>query len=147
MVEQYWKLFYSSLIGMIVLTVILVLGLIFVNNLFFTKKHGIPLFIVTITFLVFMIAFTAKDFILCCKDYNLVTSEAYIEVKAEMIEYTSVKKDSDGNGLIIYRKPKFYIPEENKYIILYTKDVEIGKTYTIRYYPNTKICEVNELAN
>lgn len=60
-----------------------------------------------------------------------------------MIEYTSVRKDSK-DGLVIYREPKFFLPERNEYVVLYTKDVVVGETYLIRYYPNTRICEIIE---
>ena len=41
-------------------------------------------------------------------------------------------------------KPKFYLIEKNEYIVLNVKDVELGETYAIRFYPNTKICDVIE---
>ena len=56
-------------------------------------------------------ALSAHHFILCCKDYSYVSNNTYIEAKADMIEYTSVERDWDGNGLVVYRKPKFFLPE------------------------------------
>ena len=55
-----------------------------------------------------------------------------------------IKRDYDGNGEVLYRKPKFFIVETGEYIVLNTKEVSKGKKYTIKYYPNTKICEVTE---
>ena len=78
----------------------------------------------------------------CIKDYKYVSNDEYLEADAEVVEFTYAKRDLDGNGQMIYAKPKFYIEETNEYIILYVKDVEVGEKYRIRYLPNTKICEV-----
>ena len=50
----------------------------------------------------------------------------------------------DGSGRQENSKPKFYLIEKDEYIVLNVKDVELGETYIIRFYPNTKICEVIE---
>lgn len=142
MVEQYWELFALSLAGTVICVVMLALGFVFAKKLFLNKKYGVVGLVLLSVILALVTALSAHHFILCCKDYSYVSDNTYIEAKAEMIEYTSVEKDSDGNGLVVYRKPKFFLPERNEYIVLYTKDVEVGETYLIRYYPNTRICEI-----
>ncbi len=72
----------------------------------------------------------------------MVINNEYVEDSAVVVEFTYVHKDLDGNGRVQYSKPKFYIENKNKYIILNVANVEIGKEYRIRYYPNTKICEI-----
>lgn len=142
MVEQYWQLFYLSLIGALLFAIVLLLGFVFTKRFFFKKKHGWLLLTVFSVILLFFVSLTTWNFVLCCKDYNYVINGTYIEAEAEVIEFTSIIKDTDGNGSVEYRKPKFYISETNEYLVLYTKNVEVGKTYIIRYYPNTRICEV-----
>lgn len=142
MVEQYWELFAFSLAGTVICVVMLVLGFVFAKKLFLNKKYGVVGLVLLSALLALVTALSAHHFILCCKDYSYVSNNTYIEAKADMIEYTSVERDSDGNGLVVYRKPKFFLPERNEYIVLYTKDVEVGETYLIRYYPNTRICEI-----
>ena len=75
----------------------------------------------------------------CIRDYDFAKNNTFVEETLTVIEFTKVERDLDGNGQISYSKPKFYIHEKDEYIILHTKDVEIGKTYRVRYYPNTKI--------
>ena len=79
---------------------------------------------------------------LCIKDLKYVTNETYEESEGEVIEFTKIKRDYDGNGKIIYSQPKFYFADKNEYVVLYARDVEVGETYLVRYYPNTKICEI-----
>ena len=84
----------------------------------------------------------ASKFTLCCKDYNYVSNNTYIEEKAKVVEFTVSRIDYDGNGMQRNSKPKFYLIEKDEYIVLNVKDVEVGKIYIIRFYPNTKICDV-----
>ncbi len=143
MVEQYWELFALSLAGTVICAGMLVLGFVFAKKLLSNKKYGVVGLVLLSATLALITAVSAHHFILCCKDYSYVSDNTYIEAKAEMIEYTSVERDSE-NGLVVYREPKFFLPERNEYIVLYTKDVEVGETYLIRYYPNTRICEIVE---
>ena len=142
MVEQYWELFAFSLAGTVICVVMLVLCFIFAKKLFLNKKYGVVGLVLLSALLALVTALSVHHFILCCKDYSYVSDNTYIEAKAEMIEYTSVEKDWDADGSVRYREPKFFLPEQNEYVILYTKDVEVGETYLIRYYPNTRICEI-----
>ncbi len=73
-----------------------------------------------------------------------MSSGTYIEEKAQVVEFTVSRISADGNGKLENRKPKFYLIEKDEYIVLYEKDVEVGGVYVIRYYPNTKICEIIE---
>ena len=87
---------------------------------------------------------SVSKFIPCCKDYKYFSTGTYIEVTGTVVDYMDIKRDYDGNGEVVYRKPKFFIVETGEYIVLNTKEVSKGKKYTIKYYPNTKICEVTE---
>ena len=89
-------------------------------------------------------ALSVSKFILCCKDYKYFSTGTYIEVTGTVVDYMDIKRDYDGNGEVVYRKPKFFIVETGEYIVFNTKEVNKEKKYTIKYYPNTKICEVTE---
>lgn len=141
MTKNYLTLFWLSLIGIIVFAVILFFCIIFSKRIILLKKYGmIILFCISLI----MIGLSASTFSLCCKDYKYFSSGTYIEVTGTVVEFMDIKRDYDGNGEIIYRKPKFLIVETGEYIVLNTKGVSIGQTYIIKYYPNTKICEVTE---
>ena len=142
MVRDYWMLFYLTLIGLIVFFSLFVLELIFAKNIFLCKKNGVILLIISLGFTSAFIALCASVFTLCCKDYNYVSNNTYIEEKAEVVEFTASRIDYDGSGREEKRKPKFYLIEKDEYIILNVKDVEIGEIYIVRFYPNTKICDV-----
>ena len=81
-------------------------------------------------------------FILCCKDYQYVSNDTYIEAEAKVVEFTVSYIDYDGDGRRHNSSPKFYLIDQDKYIVLYASGVEVGETYIIRFYPNTKICDV-----
>lgn len=142
MVKNYWTLFYLTLIGMIIFISLFVLGFIFVKKVFLDKKCGVVLLIVCSCVSLALNALCASKFTLCCKDYNYVSSNTYIEEKAKVVEFTVSRFDYDGSGRQENSKPKFYLIEKDKYIVLNVKDVELGETYIIRFYPNTKICDV-----
>ena len=78
------------------------------------------------------------------KDYKFVSNGEFLEDDGLVVEFTYIKNDLDGNGYTQYSKPKFYIEDKDKYIILNVANVEVGKTYRIRYLPNTKISEILE---
>ena len=145
--KTYWTLFYLSLITLIAFITITILGIIFIKKIFLSKRNGIVYFIVSMLILVFLTILSANHFVLCLKDYNYASNNTYLEAKAKVVEFTNIKKDLDGDGKIHYSKPKFLLIETGEYIVLYAKNVSQGETYIIRYYPNTKICEVVENIN
>lgn len=138
MQNQYWMEFgiYLSAIALSVILGVLVMILFAKRKLSLKYCIGAAL---ALTFLMFV---SIYRFTFCAKDYELVKNDTFMEETLEMIEFTEVKRDWDGNGQISYLSPKFYNREKDEYIILYTKEVEVGKTYRIRYYPNTRICEI-----
>ena len=144
MVKNYWTLFYLTLIGMIVFALLFILGFIFKKKLFSGKKYGIILLIVCSCVSFALSTLCASKFGLCCKDYNYVVNNTYIEEKARVVEFTASRFDHDGSGRQENSKPKFHLIEKDEYIVLNVKDVELGETYIIRFYPNTKICDVIE---
>lgn len=141
MAKNYLTLFWVSLIATVFFTVILFLLILFSKKIILSKKYGmIILFFISLV----MCSLSAKLFFLCCKDYKYFSTGTYIEATGTVVDYTYIKRDVDGNGEIIYSKPKFFIEETGEYIVLNTINVIKGKTYNIKYYPNTKICEVTE---
>ena len=142
MVRTYWEIFYLSLIGGILCLGFLVLGVVFIKKLFIGKRHGMLKFSVITVVLVFAVLVCGIKFLQCCKDYQYVVGGLFEEERAMVITCTYAKKDLDGNGQIINAKPKFLLVDRNETVVLYAQGVEIGKTYRIRYLPNTKICEV-----
>lgn len=144
MVEDYWTLFYLTLIGAIVLISFFVLGFVFMKKLFLNKKYGIIKLIACSCVTLFSSALCVSNFSKCCKDYEYVAHNTYIQEKAKVVEFTESYIDYDGNGRRVNSKPRFYLIDKDEYIVLYTKDVEIGEIYIIRFYPNTKICDIIE---
>lgn len=144
MVRNYWALFYLTLIGMIIFVLLFILGFIFAKKVFLNKKYGIILLILCSCASFALSILCANTFTLCCKDYCYVSNNTYIEEKAKVVEFTVSRIDYDGSGRLENRKPKFYLIEKDEYIVLNVKDVELGETYIIRFYPNTKICDVIE---
>ena len=142
MVKNYWTLFYLTLIGMIIFVSLFILGFVFAKRVFLDKKYGIVLLIVCSCISFALSALCASKFSLCCKDNYYVSNNTYIEEKAKVVEFTVSRIDYDGSGRLENSKPKFYLIEKHEYIVLNVKDVELGETYIIRFYPNTKICDV-----
>lgn len=85
--------------------------------------------------------FCVKSLIPLLQDFDMVLRHEYIEDIGTVIEFTESYRDLDGNGRMTYSKPRFYIPEKDMYIILYLKEVQVGKKYKIKYYPYSKIAE------
>lgn len=142
MEKTYWEIFYLSLVGCILFMGLLILMLVFAKKIFVETKYGLTKLSALSISCLFLIALSGVNFIRCCKDYPYVTAGLYEEEKAKVLNFTYSKTDYDGNGQIINAKPEFWLIDHNESIVLYAKNVEIGKTYLIRYYPNTKICEV-----
>ena len=141
MTENYLTLFWISLIGIIIFAIILIFLIVFSKKIILSKKYGmILLFFISLV----ICTLSVSKFILCCKDYKYFSTGTYIEVTGTVVDYMDIKRDYDGNGEVVYRKPKFFIVETGEYIVLNTKEVSKGKKYIIKYYPNTKICEVTE---
>lgn len=81
----------------------------------------------------------------CMKDYPMAAAGEYIEVEVTVVDFTEV-----GNGpgefspSVWFAKPKGYIESTGEYIIIPGNDNrwEIGKTYRIRYLPNSMAKEI-----
>ena len=144
MVRNYWALFYLTLIGMIIFVLLFILGFIFAKKVFLNKKYGIILLILCSCASFALSILCANTFTLCCKDYCYVSNNTYMEEKATVVAFTYSRIHYDGNGRRENSSPKFYLIEKDEYIVLHAKDVEVGQTYLIRFYPNTKICQVVE---
>ena len=144
METSYWTLFWVSLICGIGIFVFIVLVFVFIKKVFLNKKFGVVLFIFSLLVLLFFETSSTVLFVRCCNDYSYVSNHTYEEERAKVIEYTYIENDPDYRDKKYYLKPKFYLIDKDEYIILYTKNVIIGETYLIRYYPNTKLCNVIE---
>ena len=89
----------------------------------------------------FIVAVMVSKFIACCKDYTYAKNDTYIEENA-IIEEITIAKDRFGEE--VNRGAKVRLLDSNEYINFDIEGVTVGKTYIIRYYPHTKICEVVE---
>lgn len=145
MVKTYWALFILSIMGSLIGIVLICLGIVFAKRWFFAKTNGFFPLILFFAFFLAITIFSIKIAINSYKDYDYVVSETYIEGVGTVIEFMDTRRDLDGNGQINPREPKFYFHDTEQTIVLHAKDVELGETYRIRYYPNTKICEVIEV--
>ncbi len=144
MVKDYWTLCYLTLIGMIIYASAFILGFIFAKKIFLDKKYGIIKLIICSCLSFSLCTLCVSIFTSCCKDYNYVYNNTYIEEKAKVVEFSVSRFEYDGNGRQEYSNPKFYLIEKDEYVVLHAKGVEVGETYIIRFYPNTKICDVIE---
>jgi hypothetical protein len=138
MARTYWTLFGLSICGCVfsALFAILVLMIFKKGNL---RKNYLIGYLVALTFAFGLSLF---QLIPCIKDYKLVANDQFIEAEAVVVDFTYVHDDLDGNGETTYGKPKFYIESKNEYVVLNISNVKKGEKYVIRYYPNTKICEI-----
>ena len=138
MQKTYWTLFALGLLGIILSILIFILILVLTNKGVISKKYGA----VATAALLFTSILSLYLIIPCIKDYSLVSNSEFLEEEAIAVEFTYINRDPDGTGETQYSKPKFYIISKDKYVVLNIANIEIGKTYRIRYYPNTKIGEV-----
>jgi hypothetical protein len=136
MLTEYWLLFALSVTGLASAGVFAVLC----TCLFVKKKLNKPYFIGFCVALSFLAILSTYMFIPTIQDYEMAISGEYLEETAVVICFTHANSD-EADPEIHYSQPKFYIPEKDEYVILNAANVEIGKTYRIRYYPHTKICE------
>lgn len=141
MTKNYLTLYWLSLIGIIIFVAVLILLIVFSKKIIISKNYGL---IILAFISLIMIQLSVGKFILCCKDYKYFITGTCIETTGTVVDFMDVRREYDGNGKIIYRKPKFYVEETGEYIVLNAKDVSIGETYTIKYYPHTKICEITK---
>ena len=141
MTKDYLTLFWLSLVSVVFFATVLTVLIVFVKRIITSKKYSL-MFLAVLSLL--MLVWSGRIFTFCCKDYTYYASKTYIEREATVIRFTYVKWDDDGTGELMQSKPEFFIAETGEYIVLHAKEVEVGKNYTIRYYPNTKICDVVE---
>ena len=114
MVKNYWALFYLTLIGMIIFVSLFILGFVFSKKIFLDKKYGAILLIICSCISFALSTLCASKFTLCCKDYNYVSNNTYIEEKAKVVNFTVSCFDYDGSGRQENNKPKFYLIEKNE---------------------------------
>jgi len=147
MISTFYSLLYLSLTGVISCPIILIVAIHHIKKTLrfkFYEKYKIVVMAVCMALVLFVGALSAKMFVLCCKDYQYASNYLVFEERAEVIEFTAKRYSSDGIEGYTYFRPKFYLIDKDQYIVLHVADVELGKTYIIRYYPHTKICEVVE---
>ena len=138
MEKTYWTLFALGSLGFF-LSLLLIVAL---SILLFKKLLSKKYFIISTGVLLFALLLSLYLVIPCIKDYRYISNGDFFEEDAIVIEFTYVHHDLDGTGEIQYSKPKFYIENQEKYVVLKVSNVEIGKKYRIKYLPNTKIGEV-----
>ena len=136
MLTEYWLHFALSVTGLTSVVIFTVLG----TCLFVKKKLSKSSFIGFCVEFLFLATLSTYMFIPAMQDYEMATSGECLKETAVVVCFTHAYSD-EGDPEIHYSKAKFYIPEKDEYVILHATNVEIGKTYRIRYYPHTKICE------
>ena len=148
MIKSYWSMFYLSLFGILFSIIFFILCIIIRKRIFskdLLKTFEGKLQAAFIVFgILFIFTFSTIEFIFCCKDYYYVSNNTYIETTGKVIEFTHVSNPYETGTQKSYSNPKFYLSEYDSYIILRTINVEVGETYLIRFYPNTRICEIVE---
>lgn len=141
-------MFYLSLFGILFSIIFFILCIIIRKRIFskdLLKTFEGKLQAAFIVFgILFIFTFSTIEFIFCCKDYYYVSNNTYIETTGKVIEFTHVSNPYETGTQKSYSNPKFYLSEYDSYIILRTINVEVGETYLIRFYPNTRICEIVE---
>ena len=138
MQASYWALFGLSSAGIVLSLIFLVVLIILLKKRILDVKYFIGC---TVTVVLVAIA-SIYMCVPCIKDYDFVKNNTFREENLTVVEFTYVRDDPDGNGKTEYSSPKFYVQDKNEYVVLHTRDVEIGKTYRIRFLPNTGICEI-----
>ena len=140
MEERYWQELNAAIFFILIsIVVIIVLTVLKVKRV--TKLSNNSMFCVVLL-LIMILLFSMKEMYVLAQDYSMVINGEYEEEDMLLVDYLNIHEDLDGNGQTSYTKPKFYIESKDEYIVLYLTDLEIGKTYRIRYYPNSKIAEV-----
>lgn len=143
MEKNYWILFSLTTIGSLFFITMIILGGVFYKKLFMKNQHRYIMATVWFLIAVGMLAICLPRFAQCCQDYSYVSNGTYIESKATVKEFEKRWTDYDGNGQTTYSNPLLQLTDGSSIVLPLTdKDVEIGKTYLIRYYPATKICKV-----
>jgi len=140
MVERYWQML-NSMVVFTIISVVLIILITILKALKVTRLSNLGA-VCGILVLIISLLISCKEVYVFAKDYDMVISGEYEEEDMILIDYLRIYRDLDGNGQISYSEPKFYIPSKDEYIVLYLADLEIGKTYRIRYYPNCKTAEV-----
>ena len=136
MLAEYWLQFALSAMGLVSAVIFAVLC----TCLFVKKKLNKPHFIGICVALSFLAVLCTYMFIPAVMDFEMVITGDYFEETAVVMCFTHAYSD-EADPEMHFSQPKFYIPEKDEYVILNAANVEIGKTYRIRYYPHTKICE------
>lgn len=143
MQNTYWTLF-----GIALFTIIASIALIVLTSFLLSKgKLGKKCFAGAAIALSFATFLGIYIFVPCVKDFEYAVSGTYIEEKMTAVEFTYANANLDGNGETQYAQPNFFVERTGQFIVLYASDIELGKQYIVRYYPNTKICEATELGN
>ena len=138
MQATYWTLFWVSIAGLALSVILCAVTVV----LLIKRKISLKYFIVGAAVLSICAFIGVYILVPCVKDYELVTNGDFLEETATVVEFTYGRDDPDGNGKTQYSSPKFYIEGKGEYVVLHANGVELGKTYRIRFYPNTRICEI-----
>ena len=138
--ERYWQTLNVG-VFLLIVCIVIIISLIISKVIKATRLSNITA-LCMILVLVIALLITSREVNDLAQDYDMVINGEYEEEDMLLVDYLNVHEDLDGNGQTSYTKPKFYIESKDEYIVLHLTDLEIGKTYRIRYYPNSKIAEV-----
>ena len=144
--DLYWILFYTCL-TLIVLCLIGIVMLIVNSKKYMSDPDYGPGWLQFTSMLLLIIEITSIIRVVnLCMDYDYVINDTYIETVGIVVEFTLTTSDNYGDDKN-YSFPKFYIPDGDYYIVLSapTYQIEVGSTCLIRYYPNSRLCDIVEV--
>lgn len=141
----YWFLFYSCLFISVILLITIILLIVNSKKHIAMPNHGRGWLVFTLMLTLIIEIFSTTYFVNLCKDYDYAINNTYIENVGTVVEFTVIT--GDNYDYKDYNLPKFYIPDEDYYIVLLvpTNQIEVGSICLIRYYPNSRLGEIVEV--
>ena len=139
MEKKYLEIFWLSIGGVLICIIFsIVLAVLLYKKVVSMGKCQL---IFAVIALMLTIGLSGYMLCLCCKDYKYYSSGTCLEAVGTVVEFARVRQAEDGE--MLYSMPIFLIEKTGEHIKLSVK-AEKGKTYYLKYYPNTRICEISE---
>lgn len=136
--EKYWIFFWLGLIGAFAAFGGSVLFLLW-------KRNGRIRYLSSLVFLVIAVVMTIELVIPLAKDYPMAAAGEYIEVEVTTIEFVGSHRNM-ANPFVVdsYGSTLCYVHDTDEYVVFPFSDVRVslGKTYRIRYLPNSMLCSI-----
>ena len=138
-------MFYGCLLISVLLIITIIRLIVNSKKHIAMPNHGRGWLEFTLTLTLTIEILSTTYFVNLCKDYDYVVNDTYIEAVGTVVEFTHITSDESGNKH--YKLPKFYIPDGDYYVVVSvpTKEIKVGSTCHIRYYPNSRLGEIVEV--